>query len=116
MEITPEQIRAARALLGLQQAELAQRAHISVATVRRVEGESAVARVTPGTRAAVRHALERAGAEFIPNGVRRRPATRPGATSLYDELRAISLRSAARLSDRELLTENELYDADGLPA
>ncbi len=37
MEITPEQIRAARALLRLEQVELAARAHVSVVTIRRLE-------------------------------------------------------------------------------
>jgi hypothetical protein len=35
---------------------------------------------------------------------------------LYADLRAISLRSAARLRGRELLTDTDLYDEDGLPA
>jgi hypothetical protein len=61
MQITREQIRAARALLRLEQAELAGHA-------------------------------------------------------LYEELRAISLRSAARLQDRALLTDADLYDENGLPA
>ena len=38
------------------------------------------------------------------------------AQSLLADLRAISLRSAARLGGRELLTDADLYDADGLPA
>ena len=41
---------------------------------------------------------------------------RPDAGSLYDDLRAISLRSAARLQGRDLLTDADLYDEDGLPA
>ena len=72
MEITPEQIRAARALLRLEQAELADRAHVSVVTIRRLEGGQGNERVAPGTVAGVREALEQAGAEFIPGGVRRR--------------------------------------------
>jgi DNA-binding transcriptional regulator YiaG len=36
--ITADQIRAARALLRLDQRELAQRAHVSLATLRRVMG------------------------------------------------------------------------------
>ena len=116
MEITPEQIRAARALLRLEQAELARRAHVSVVTIRRLEGMDGSERVTPVTVDGVRRALEQAGAEFIPDGVRRRRAVRPDARSLYEDLRAISLRSAARLQGRELLTDADLYDEDGLPA
>lgn len=116
MDITPEQIRAARALLRLEQAELARRAHVSVVTIRRIEGADGGERVTPVTLDGVRQALEQAGAEFIPDGVRRRRTARPEARSLYEDLRAISLRSAARLQGRELLTDADLYDEDGLPA
>ncbi len=115
MDVTPDQIRAARALLRLEQAELAHRAHISVATIRRLETNHRQ-RVAPVTLAGVRLALEQAGAEFIPDGVRRRRAARPDASALYEDLRAISLRSAARLRGREPLTDADLYDEDGLPA
>jgi hypothetical protein len=43
-------------------------------------------------------------------------AARPGARALYEDLRAISLHSAARLQGRELLTDADLYDERGLPA
>ena len=79
MEITPDQIRAARALLRLEQAELAERAHISVATIRRLERGQSSERVAPATLAEVRKVLEEAGTEFIPDGVRRRRAARPDA-------------------------------------
>lgn len=68
------------------------------------------------TLAGVRQALEQAGAEFTPDGVRRRRPDEPDASSLYEDLRRISLRSAARLRGRELLTDADLYDDDGLPA
>ncbi len=116
MKITPEQIRAARALLRLEQAELAERAGISVATIRRLESGQGGKRVAPGTVAEVRRVLEEAGAEFIPDGVRRRRPARPDARALYEDLRAISLRSAARLQGRALLADADLYDEDGLPA
>jgi transcriptional regulator with XRE-family HTH domain len=115
MEITPEQIRAARALLRLEQAELAERAHVSVVTIRRLEAERGE-RVTLATLTGVREALEQAGAEFIPDGVRRRRPERVSAHALYEDLRAISLRSAARLHGRELLTDADLYDDNGVPA
>ena len=60
--------------------------------------------------------LEQAGAEFIPDGVRRRRTERRDAGALFEDLRAISLRSAARLQGRELLTDADLYDENGLPA
>jgi hypothetical protein len=72
-------------------------------------------RVAPSTVAGVRRALEQAGAEFIPDGVRRGRTARSDARNLYDDLRAISLLSAARLQGRELLTDTDLYDENGLP-
>jgi hypothetical protein len=45
--------------------------------------------------------LEQAGAEFIPDGIHRRRAERPDAATLYEDLRAISLRSAARMLKQE---------------
>lgn len=116
MLVTPEQIRAARALLRLEQTELAHRAHVSVVTIRRLEGADGSERVAPVTLDGVRQALEQAGAEFIPDGVRRRRAARPDANSLYEDLRTISMRSGARLRGRELMTDADLYDENGLPA
>ncbi|HEY8287943.1 MAG TPA: XRE family transcriptional regulator [Acetobacteraceae bacterium] len=116
MLITPEQIRAARALLRLEQDELARRTHVSVITIRRMEAVGNASRVAPATLEHVRRVLEQAGAEFIPNGVRQRRQTRPDAAARFDELRAISLRSGRRLRGYERLTEADLYDEDGLPA
>ena len=115
MEITPEQIRAARALLRLEQAELAKRAHVSVVTIRRLEAANGGERVMPTTVQVICQALEQAGAEFIPDGVRRRRTARPDARWLYDDLRTISLRSAVRLQVQEQQMEADLYDEDGLP-
>jgi transcriptional regulator with XRE-family HTH domain len=114
MEITADQIRAARALLRMEQAELAGRAHVSVVTVRRLERVGGPERVTAPNVEGIRLALEQAGAEFIPGGVRWRRG-RQDEVSLYEDLRAISLRSAARLQDRDLLTDADLYDENGLP-
>ena len=114
MQITADQIRAARALLRLDQAELAARAKISVVTVRRLEVAGGT-QVAPETLAGVRAVLEQAGAEFIPDGVRRRAAPADAGT-LFEDLRAISLRSAARLQGRDLLSDADLYDENGLPA
>jgi transcriptional regulator with XRE-family HTH domain len=114
MEITPEQIRAARALLRLEQAELAARAGISVVTIRRIEGSAGNARVAPATLDGVRQVLEQAGAEFIPDGVRLRPFP-PRHENIFDDLRAISLRSEQRLAGREVMTDADLYNENGLP-
>jgi transcriptional regulator with XRE-family HTH domain len=116
MDITPDQLRAARALLHLDQAELARRAHVSVATVRRLEAMQGHERVRQVTFDSIRRALEQAGAEFIPEGVRHRKPADPRARALFEELHAISLRSAERLRGHEILTDADLYDEDGLPA
>lgn len=116
MIVTPEQIRAARALLRLEQDELARQAQVSVATVRRLEAAAGAVRVSPAILDGVRAALEQAGAEFIPDGVRRRQPVRPDAAALLADLRTISLRSAAALAGQEPLTEADLYDEAGLPA
>ena len=116
MDIAPEQIRAARALLRLEQSELARRAGLSVVTIRRVEAAEGGERVAAPTIESIHAALEQAGVEFIPNGVRKRALARPDAQALYDDLRAISLASAERLQDHDLLTDADLYDEDGLPA
>lgn len=70
--ITPDQIRAARALLRLDQEELARHANVSVETVRRLEGPNGLSRIAPATLDEVRRALESAGAKFIDEGVKRR--------------------------------------------
>jgi len=116
MDVTPDQIRAARALLRLEQGDLARRAHVSIVTIRRLEAHTGRERTTPMTFDGVRRALEQAGAEFIPDGVRRRRPSRPAAAALFEELRALSLRSAERLRGQEILSDADLYDEDGLPA
>jgi len=110
MGVTPDQIRAARALLRLEQAELAKRAHVSVTTIRRLETAKGRDLATRVSFDSIRRALEQAGAEFIPDGVRRRRSA-----ALFDELRAISLRSAERLRNHEILSDAELYDDNGIP-
>lgn len=62
--ITPRQIRAARALLGWSQQQLADRAIVSVNAVARLERGSVDPRLS--TLDAVRKALSRGGVEFIP--------------------------------------------------
>ena len=116
MLIAPEQIRAARALLRLEQEDLAQRAQVSIVTIRRLESEHGGDKVAPRTIDVVRHALEQAGAEFIPNGVRSRQ-TRPSrdTDARFAALHAISLRGAELLQGQPALTDDDLYGEDGLP-
>ena len=103
-------------MLRLEQQEVSRRAQVSVVTIRRIETASDTGRVAPATLEAVRQVLEAAGAEFIPDGVRRSGRARPDADTLYAGLRAISLRSAERLKGQAPLTDRDLYDEDGLPA
>ena len=58
------QFRAARALLGWSQQQLAQACGLSVPTVKRAEGEAKL-RASATAHAAIRSALEEAGVEFI---------------------------------------------------
>jgi transcriptional regulator with XRE-family HTH domain len=64
--IQPDQIRAARGLLGINQSELARRAKVGIATVKRVEGSEESLRVTVDTLLRLQRALEAAGVAFIP--------------------------------------------------
>ena len=63
--IFPEQIRAARGLLGLTQVDLANRAGVGVATVKRIEGAGDHIRITVDAMLKIQRALEAAGAVFI---------------------------------------------------
>lgn len=62
--MTGNQLRAARALIGWTQAQVADAADLSVPTVKRAEG-AALLSASPGAIAAIRAALESAGVEFI---------------------------------------------------
>lgn len=65
--MTPAQCRAARAILGLEQGEVAAAAGVARATLIDFEKEARAPRAA--TIAAIRSALEAAGAEFLdPNG------------------------------------------------
>jgi transcriptional regulator with XRE-family HTH domain len=62
--ITIQQIRAARGLLGWSQTELANRAGLSLPTVKRVEAGTGP-RVSDEARTRIQKALEVGGAQFI---------------------------------------------------
>jgi len=64
LTISAEQLRAARALLGWSQTRLAEKAGLSLPTVKRVEIERGP-RVSDAARLALRVALESGGVEFI---------------------------------------------------
>ena len=63
--IVPRQIRAGRALVGLGQRELAERAAIGIATLRRIEAAVDEITGTAKTMAQIQRALEAAGVIFI---------------------------------------------------
>ena len=117
--ITPDQLRAARALLALDQADLAERAHVSIATLRRVESGGEKPRASIRAVKSIQHALEAAGAEFIDNGVRRRRRRRSPeeVAERIRKIKEISERSAKILAQYPGgFTEDDLYDENGLPA
>src|SRR5690349_11080672 len=109
---TADQIRAARALLRLDQAELARRAGVSVATLRRCEDGDT--RVSARAAASIQNALEAAGAEFIPGGVRRRrPRTPEEKEALFRDVMAIADRVTALHAENPGFSEEDLYDESG---
>lgn len=63
--ITANQLRAARALAGLDQKELAQRAGVSLPTIQRMEASPGNVRGVIETLTKVIDALDRAGVELI---------------------------------------------------
>jgi transcriptional regulator with XRE-family HTH domain len=63
--LTSEQLRAARAILRLDQKALSDTSKVSLATIKRLEGNLGVLTANRPTIAALRLALEVAGIEFI---------------------------------------------------
>ncbi|MBK1717058.1 helix-turn-helix domain-containing protein [Thiocystis violacea] len=66
--ITSTQVRAARALLGIDQRRLAQAAGLSLPTIQRMEGSAGQVRGNVESLVKVVEALERAGIELIGEG------------------------------------------------
>ena len=66
MLITPEQIRAARALLKWRASDLAEHAELSLASIQRMEQDRGTDRASAKNVEAVRKALDDAGVDFIP--------------------------------------------------
>jgi hypothetical protein len=66
LAIISQQLRAARALLRWTAQDVADAAHLGVATVRRAEMQDGILGVTAANEAAIQRALEAAGIEFIP--------------------------------------------------
>lgn len=88
--ITANQLRAARALLGIDQREFAERAGVSLPTIQRMEASDGVVRGVIDTLMKVIAALEAEGIELIGEN---QPSTGAG--------RGVRLREAAPRPDRE---------------
>jgi transcriptional regulator with XRE-family HTH domain len=116
MLITPDQIRAARALLRMDQEDLARRANVSVVTVRRLEAPGGLGSVSLGTVEEVQRALEQAGAEFIERGVRRRQRSPEEVEARVQAVLRTAALSAKLLNDAPPFSDDDLYDENGLPA
>jgi predicted transcriptional regulator len=64
--LSSDQIRGARAILRLSQADLAKAAGVSLETIKRLEAMHGELKVRLDTLTRIKEALERAGVEFIP--------------------------------------------------
>ena len=109
--LSAQQIRAGRALLGVAPDSLAATAGVSIATLRRVEAGAA----SPDAVHRVATALEQAGVQFVPDGVQLQPALQDAArrSRRIDDI----LAQADRLPDvNPKFGDADLYDRDGLPA
>ena len=73
--IEAAQIRGARALLGLSQADLSKLASVSATTIKRLEGATEI-RGAAETLWKIESALEEAGVEFIPANDTKGPGVR----------------------------------------
>lgn len=63
--VTPEQIRAARAIVRMEQADLAARAGVSLGTIKRLEGLNGTSNAQESTLAGIKAALEGVGVMFL---------------------------------------------------
>jgi hypothetical protein len=102
--------------LRIEQRDLAVSSGVPLATIRRLEKPGGITRVNAGRISQVALALERAGAEFIEDGVRRRRVDRADRKAMVEDLIAIARDSAANLTGKPAWTEDDLYDEAGLPA
>ncbi len=88
--ITAAQMRAARALIGMDQKTLAERAGVSLPTIQRMEASEGNVRGVVQTLTRVIEALDRAGVELIPDEA---PSTGAG--------RGVRLKASSRPADHD---------------
>ncbi len=110
--ISAEQIKAARALLRMEQDELARRASVSVTTIRRLEAAGAYP-VAEATAGSVEMALLGAGVDFIPDGVCLKRKSALDKDELFEKLLAIAAASARQIAGQPPAREADLYADDG---
>ena len=79
--VSGAQLRAARALVRLDQTKLAELANVSPVTVGKLEGSDGPLNARTGPLRALQKALEAAGVEFIPGGARLREQPAEAGTS-----------------------------------
>jgi transcriptional regulator with XRE-family HTH domain len=78
--ITGRQLKAARALAGWEQTDLAEKSGVAISTIRRMESFDGEVGSRTSTLSLVKRALERAGIEFLNDdrpGVRMRAVSAP---------------------------------------
>ncbi|MGO9543866.1 MAG: hypothetical protein ACLPPF_03625 [Rhodomicrobium sp.] len=109
--ITAEQIKAARALLRMEEDELARRASVSVTTIRRLEAAGNAA-MAEATAISVQVALQEAGVEFILDGVCLKRIAHD-ADALFERLLAIAAQSARQLGSQPAFGEASPCGDDG---
>jgi len=63
--ITGRQLKAARALVGWEQTELARKSGVAISTVRRMESFEGEIGARTGTLSLIKKSLEKAGVEFL---------------------------------------------------
>jgi len=84
--VGPAQIRAARALLGINQRELSKCAEVAISTVKRIEVSEEITG-SARTLSKLQTALERAGVEFIPEDETTGPGVRLKRSGRSKELK-----------------------------
>ncbi|MGE5723164.1 MAG: helix-turn-helix domain-containing protein [Sphingomonadales bacterium] len=100
--ITSTQMRAARALLGIDQRQLAEMAALSLPTIQRMEASGGQVRGTVDTLMKVIEALEDAGVELIGDHA---PSSGKG--------RGVRLREAGARASARLASGTDARDPDG---
>lgn len=115
MEITSEQLRAARAYLHIPQTELARKAHVSIATLRRLEADNG--NLSESSSAVfVQKALEAAGIEFVGRGIMpKRNERRSERDGRMKRVRLLLQSYRRKVNPSDRLTKEDLYDENGLP-